>query len=180
MPPAKFRLRIAGGVCNLTHQANVLGELHVHMRVGLGVVEQHPVLACLLDHARVQVVQLCQLLGRFCVSANHACEERLRIVAVARDKVDSPRGGDACNGGPEAHLITNESAQFSNFLSDNPNARNGSGGMRGAGRTPMGSLTAWPWPWACSSWANRRCWRGSVVRPVRAAVTAVLRSDCIV
>jgi hypothetical protein len=128
MPPAKFRIRIAGGVWKLTKQANVLGELHVHMRVGLGVVEQHPVLACLLDHARVQVVQLCQLLGRFCVSANHACEERLRIVAVARDKVDSPRGGDACNGGPEAHLITNESAQFSNFLSDNPNARNGSGG----------------------------------------------------
>jgi hypothetical protein len=56
-----------------------------------------------------------------------------------------------------------------------------SGRERGVGRTPMGSLTgAWPWPWACSSCANRRCWRGSVVRPLWAAATAVLRSDCIV
>jgi hypothetical protein len=52
----------------------------------------------------------------------------------------------------------------------------------GAGRgprTPIGSWTGslWPWPWA--SWAYRRGWRGRGVRPLRAAVTAVLRSDCM-
>jgi hypothetical protein len=45
----------------------------------------------------------------------------------------------------------------------------------------MGSSTAGlGCPWACSSWAKRRDWRGSEVRLVLAAATAVLRSDCIV
>jgi hypothetical protein len=78
------------------------------MLVRLGVHEQHPVLTRLLDHAHVQIVPLGPLLGRLCVSVDHAGEEWLRIVAaVARDEVKSPGGGNACNGGPEARLRAN-------------------------------------------------------------------------
>ena len=56
-------------------------------------------------------------------------------------------------------------------------------------RTPIpssfgGTYSPSPWlvlgPWLASSWAYLRGWRGKVVRPLRAAVTAVLRSGCMV
>jgi len=78
------------------------------MVVWPGVQEEHPVLTRLLDHAHVQIVPLRPLLGRFCVSVDHACEERLRVVAaVARDEVDGPCRGDAAYGEPEAALYAN-------------------------------------------------------------------------
>lgn len=51
------------------------------------------------------------------------------------------------------------------------------GGVR---RTPKDSSTGVFGAWACSSWAYLLGWRGRVTRPLRAAVAAVLRSDCIV
>jgi hypothetical protein len=86
-------------------KVDVLGELHLYMLMRLGVHEQHAVLARLLNHAHMQIALLRQFLGRLCVSVDHAGEEGLRVVAVvARYEVYRPRGGDRCQGEPEASL----------------------------------------------------------------------------
>lgn len=86
--------------------AHVLREPHVDIFLGLGVHEQHTVLACLLDHAHVEIVPLCALLLNFGVLVHQAGEERAVLVRVLGHEVEAHAGGDP-DDTPEEPALSN-------------------------------------------------------------------------
>lgn len=59
------------------------------MFLGLGIHEQNTVLACLLDHAYVDIVPLLALLLGLGVLVHHAGKERSLAVRVLGDEVET-------------------------------------------------------------------------------------------
>jgi hypothetical protein len=132
-----------------------LREPHINVFLGLGVHEQHAVLARLLDHAHVEIVPLGAPLLGLGVLVHHTGEERAVAVGVLRQQVNAISDGDPKCRPQETLLFTNKSALLFQACGDSRSASEGR--LRAqwvGGRTPMGSFAgaAWPWAW-CSSWA---------------------------